>query len=56
MLIVHGAKDAMRPQFHANYLKENIRRSEMVVMEEGKHFLQGAFLSDYQSQAEPNRK
>ena len=38
-LIVHGAKDAMCPQFHADYLKENIRGSEMVVMEEGKHFL-----------------
>ena len=38
-LIVHGAKDAVCPQFHANYLKENIRGSEMVVMEEGKHFL-----------------
>ena len=32
-------KDAVCPQFHANYLKENIRGSEMVVMEEGKHFL-----------------
>ena len=38
-LIVHGAKDAMCPQFHADYLKENIRGSEMVVMEEGKYLL-----------------
>ena len=63
-LIVHRAKDAMCPQFHADYLKvasspgssqffnvtrgepgneaslkENIRGSKMVVMEEGKHHL-----------------
>ena len=40
MLIVHGAKDRLCPQFHADYLKENIRGSEMVVMEEGTHALQ----------------
>jgi valacyclovir hydrolase len=36
-LIVHGAKDTLCPQFkfHADYLKENIRGSEMVIMEEG---------------------
>ena len=39
MIIVHGAKDTVCPQFHADYLKENIRGSEMVVMEEGKYFL-----------------
>ena len=39
-LIVHGAKDRLCPQFHADYLKENIRGSEMVVMEEGTHALQ----------------
>ena len=38
-LIVHGAKDAMCPQFHAEYLKENIDGSEMIVMMEGKHNL-----------------
>ena len=38
-LIVHRAKDAMCPQFHAEYFKENIRGSEMVIMEEGKHNL-----------------
>ena len=36
MLIVHGAKDAMCPQFHA---EENIRGSEMFIIEEGKHNL-----------------
>ena len=38
-LIVHRAKDAMCPQFHAKYFKENIRGSEMVIIEEGKHNL-----------------
>ena len=38
-LIVHGAKDAMCPQFHADYLKENIRDSRTKVMEEAKHNL-----------------
>ena len=38
-LIVHGAKDAMCPQFHAEYLKENIEGSEMIVLKEGKHNL-----------------
>ena len=37
-LIVYGAKDAICPQFHADYIKENIRDSKMV-MEEGKHNL-----------------
>ena len=39
-LIVHGAKDRLCPQFHADYLEENIRGSEMVVMEKGTHSLQ----------------
>ena len=39
-LIVHGAKDAMCPQFHANYLKENIRGSEMDVLQKGTHSMQ----------------
>ena len=38
-LIVHGAKDAMCPQFHADHLMENIMNSKMKVMEEGKHNL-----------------
>ena len=38
-LIVHGAKDAMCPQFHAEYFKENIRGSEMFIIEERKHNL-----------------
>jgi valacyclovir hydrolase len=46
-LIVHGAKDAMCPQFHADYLKENIKGSEMVVMEEGKHNLHLRYAQEF---------
>ena len=46
-LIVHGAKDAMCPQFHADYLKENIRDSEMVIMEEGKHNLHLRYAQEF---------
>jgi valacyclovir hydrolase len=46
-LIVHGAKDAVRPQFHADYLKENIRGSEMVIMDEGKHFLHLKYAQEF---------
>ena len=38
-LIVHGAKDAMCPQFHAEYFKENNRGSEMVIMDEGRYHI-----------------
>ena len=37
-LIVHGAKDVVCPQIHADYFKENIRGSELVIMEEGVHW------------------
>ena len=46
-LIVHGAKDAMCPQFYADYLKENIRGSEMVIMEEGKHHLHLKYAQEF---------
>ena len=36
-LIVHGAKDGMCPQFHAEYLKENIGGRKLVILEEGRH-------------------
>ena len=38
-LIVHGAKDAMCPHFHAEYFKENNRGSEMVIMEKGRYHI-----------------
>lgn len=36
-LIVHGAKDAFTPLFHAEYLRDHVTRSHLVVMEHGKH-------------------
>ena len=38
-LIVHGAKDAMCPQFHAEYIHKHITGSNLVVMADGKHNL-----------------
>ena len=46
-LIVHGAKDAMCPQFHADYLKENIRASEIVIMEEGTHHVHLRYAQEF---------
>lgn len=38
-LIVHGAKDAMCPQFHAEYLNEHIKKSDLKILPQGKHNL-----------------
>ena len=39
-LILHGLKDALRPQFHAEYLHEKmIEGSKLMTMAEGKHNL-----------------
>jgi valacyclovir hydrolase len=46
-LIVHGAKDTARLQFYADYLKNNIRESEMVIMEEGKHSLHLKYAQEF---------
>ena len=46
-LIVHGAKDSMCPQFHAEYLHQKIRDSKMVVMEEGKHNLHLRYATEF---------
>ena len=46
-LIVHGAKDGMHPQFHAEYLKENIKGSKLVIMEEGKHHLHLKYAQEF---------
>ena len=46
-LIVHGAKDAMCPQFHAEYFKENIRGSKMIIMEEGRHHLHLRYAQEF---------
>ena len=46
-LIVHRAKDTMCPQFHAEYFKENIRGSKMVIMEEGRHHLHLRYAQEF---------
>lgn len=38
-LIVHGAKDGMCPLFHAEYLRDHVTGSRLVVMEQAKHML-----------------
>ncbi len=38
-LILHGGKDQMVPPSHAQYLAEHIRGSQLVIMEEGTHWL-----------------
>jgi len=37
--IIHGAKDAMVPQEHPDYLHQHIKHSKLLVMPEGKHNL-----------------
>ena len=51
-LIVHGAKDVMCPQFHAEYIHKEIRDSEMVVMKEGKHNLHLRYAQEFNKIAE----
>ena len=46
-LIVHGAKDAMCPQFHAQYLRDHIRCSQLKVFPEGKHNLHLKYSYDF---------
>jgi valacyclovir hydrolase len=38
-LIIHGAKDAFTPLFQAEYLRDHVTGSQLVVMEDGKHML-----------------
>ena len=38
-LIVHGAKDGTYPMFHAEYLRDHVKGSRLVVMGQGNHFL-----------------
>ena len=51
-LIVHGAKDAMCPQFHAEYLHEKIKGSRMIVMPEGKHNLHLKYAEEFNEMAD----
>ena len=38
-LIIHGAKDEFCPVFHAEYLRDHIDKSQLEIIEEGKHAL-----------------
>ncbi|XP_064079067.1 valacyclovir hydrolase-like [Macrobrachium nipponense] len=46
-LIIHGAKDPMVGQDHADYIHENIANSRLIVMEEGKHNLHLRYANDF---------
>ena len=46
-LILHGVKDAMCPQFHANYIHEKIKGSRMLTMEDGKHNLHLKYSTEF---------
>ena len=51
-LIIHGAKDPMCPQFHAEYIHGNIAGSLLVVLPEGKHNLHLKFASQFNDMVE----
>ena len=51
-LIIHGAKDPMCPQFHAEYLHRNIAGSKLAIMPEGKHNLHLKFASEFNEMVE----
>ena len=46
-LVVHGAKDAMVPQFHPDYIHGNIAESRLVVMPDGKHNLHWKYAKEF---------
>lgn len=46
-LIMHGAKDAMCPQFHAEYIHKHITGSNLVIMADGKHNLHLRYAQEF---------
>ncbi len=46
-LIVHGAKDAMVPSFHPEYIHDNITDSRLIVMPDGKHNLHWKYAKEF---------
>ena len=46
-LIVHGAKDALIPAFHPIYLHKNIKKSQLLILPEGKHNLHMKFHKEF---------
>ena len=39
-LILHGEKEDLSPMYHAEHMKRSIKRSELLLLEDGKHTLQ----------------
>ena len=46
-LIVHGAKDLLVPSLHPTYLHEHITDSQLIVMDDGKHWLHQKYAEDF---------
>ncbi|KAK3854783.1 hypothetical protein Pcinc_038758 [Petrolisthes cinctipes] len=46
-LIVHGAKDPMVPLYHPHYLRDNIKNSQLIMMENGKHNIHLRFAEEF---------
>ena len=46
-LVIHGMKDVMVAEEHVHHLAENIKNSEKVIWEEGKHNLHLKYSQDF---------
>ncbi len=46
-LIIHGAKDAMVPGFHPEFIHKNVQNSKLHIFEEGKHNLHLRFHKEF---------
>ncbi|XP_054349435.1 valacyclovir hydrolase isoform X1 [Pongo pygmaeus] len=51
-LIVHGEKDPLVPQFHADFIHEHVKGSRLHLMPEGKHNLHLRFANEFNKLAE----
>ncbi|ELU06268.1 hypothetical protein CAPTEDRAFT_156358 [Capitella teleta] len=51
-LVLHGQKDPLVPQFHADFLIENIQGSQLKLFPEGKHNLHMRFNKEFNSVVE----
>nr|XP_010303418.1 PREDICTED: valacyclovir hydrolase-like [Balearica regulorum gibbericeps] len=50
--IIHGEKDPLVPQAHAEYIHKHIKGSQLLLMPEGKHNLHLRFAEDFNRQVE----
>lgn len=46
-LIIHGMKDALVPESHANFLYDNIKNSKLYIMPDGKHNLHLRYYEEF---------